>query len=76
MILVVDSTMLAMVSQNSSIYIYSLSKDANSHRKYTVLPAPMPLSQLDWSEDGQFLQTTGNNLNLMYCKFSKPLGIG
>lgn len=67
--LYVVGDMIAMGSQNGSIYLFRVSRDGFSYKKVNKIRGSQPLTHLDWSVDGCFLQTVTVDFDLLFCKF-------
>lgn len=65
--------MVAIVSQNGSVYLFRVSRDGFSYKKLNKIRGTQPLIQLDWSNDGLFLQTCTADYDLAFCKYSNTL---
>lgn len=59
--------MIAMGSQNGSIYLFRVSRDGFSYKKINKIRGSQPLTHLDWSVDGCFLQTVTVDFDLLFC---------
>lgn len=62
--------MIAMGSQNGSIYLFRVSRDGFSYKKVNKIRGSQPLTHLDWSVDGCFVQTVTVDFDLLFCRFS------
>lgn len=60
--------MIAIGSQNGSVYLFRVSRDGSSYKKCNKIRGGPPLTQLDWSSDGNYLQTTTADYDLIFCK--------
>lgn len=60
--------MIAIGSQNGSVYLFRVSRDGFSYKKSNKIRGNQPLTQLDWSSDGNYLQTTTADYDLVFCK--------
>lgn len=60
---------LAIGSQNGSIYLFRVSRDGFSYKKSNKIRGAQALVQLDWSLDGNYLQTVTADYDLAFCKF-------
>lgn len=60
--------MMAIGSQNGSIYLFRVSRDGFSYKKSNKIRGAQPLIQLDWSSDSNFLQTVTGDYDLSFCK--------
>ncbi|XP_037908857.1 echinoderm microtubule-associated protein-like CG42247 isoform X3 [Hermetia illucens] len=58
--------MIAMGSQNGSIYLFRVSRDGFSYKKVNKIRGSQPLTHLDWSADGNFLQTVTIDFDLLF----------
>lgn len=59
--------MIAMGSQNGSIYLFRVSRDGFSYKKINKIRGSQPLTHLDWSVDGGYLQTVTVDFDLLFC---------
>ncbi|XP_066584127.1 echinoderm microtubule-associated protein-like CG42247 isoform X1 [Prorops nasuta] len=57
---------VAMGSQNGSVYLFRVSRDGYSYKKINKIRGTQPLMQLDWSSDGRFLQTVTQDYDLLF----------
>ncbi|KAJ8722911.1 hypothetical protein PYW07_004091 [Mythimna separata] len=57
---------LAIGSQNGSIYLFRVSRDGFSYKKSNKIRGAQPLMQLDWSLDGNYLQTVTADYDLAF----------
>ncbi|GBP26157.1 Echinoderm microtubule-associated protein-like CG42247 [Eumeta japonica] len=57
---------LAIGSQNGSIYLFRVSRDGFSYKKSNKIRGAQPLVQLDWSLDGNYLQTVTADYDLAF----------
>ncbi|RVE54773.1 hypothetical protein evm_000540 [Chilo suppressalis] len=57
---------LAIGSQNGSIYLFRVSRDGFSYKKSNKIRGAQPLVQLDWSLDGSYLQTVTADYDLAF----------
>lgn len=60
--------MLAIGSQNGSVYLFRVSRDGYNYKKINKIRGAQPLSQLDWSTDGNYIQTVTAEYDLVFCK--------
>lgn len=60
--------MIAIASQNGSIYLFRVSRDGFSYKKSNKIRGSQPLIQMDWSSDSNFLQTVTADFDLCFCK--------
>ncbi|KAI8435275.1 hypothetical protein MSG28_003614 [Choristoneura fumiferana] len=58
--------LLAIGSQNGSIYLFRVSRDGFSYKKSNKIRGAQPLVQLDWSLDGNYLQTVTADYDLAF----------
>lgn len=65
--------MVAIGSQNGSVYLFRVSRDGYTYKKSNKIRGSQPLTQLDWSTDGNFLQTVTADYDLTFCKFYTSL---
>lgn len=63
--------MIAMGSQNGSIYLFRVSRDGFSYKKVNKIRGSQPLQHLDWSIDGCYLQTVTIDFDLLFCKLEE-----
>lgn len=56
-----------MGSQNGSIYLFRVSRDGFSYKKINKIRGSQPLTHLDWSADGCYLQTVTVDFDLLFC---------
>ena len=61
--------LIAIASQNGSIYLFRVSRDGFSYKKSNKIRGSQPLIQMDWSSDSNFLQTVTADFDLCFCKF-------
>lgn len=61
---------VAMGSQNGSVYLFRVSRDGFSYKKSNKIRGTQPLVQLDWSSDSRFLQTVTQDYDLVFCNFA------
>ncbi len=62
--------MIAIGSQNGSIYLFRVSRDGFTCKKLSKIRGTQSLVQLDWSGDNNFIQTVTGDYDLAYCKYS------
>lgn len=62
---------LAIGSQNGSIYLFRVSRDGFAYKKWNKIRGAQPLVQLDWSLDGNYLQTVTAEYDLAFCKYHR-----
>lgn len=55
-----------MGSQNGSIYLFRVSRDGFSYKKVNKIRGSQPLTHLDWSMDGNFVQTVTIDFDLLF----------
>lgn len=60
---------IAVGSQNGSVYLYRVSRDGFTFKKSNKIRGVQPLVHLDWSTDGNYLQTVAAEYDLVYCKY-------
>lgn len=70
-IVVLAGDLIAIASQNGSIYLFRVSRDGFSYKKSNKIRGSQPLIQLDWSSDSNFLQTVTADYDLAFCKDQK-----
>ncbi|XP_044268037.1 echinoderm microtubule-associated protein-like CG42247 isoform X2 [Tribolium madens] len=58
--------MIAIASQNGSIYLFRVSRDGFSYKKSNKIRGSQPLIQMDWSTDSNFLQTVTADYDLCF----------
>lgn len=58
--------MIAMGSQNGSIYLFRVSRDGFSYKKVNKIRGSQPLTHVDWSMDGNFVQTVTIDFDLLF----------
>ncbi|KAL1502858.1 hypothetical protein ABEB36_007938 [Hypothenemus hampei] len=58
--------MLAIASQNGSVYLFRASRDGFSYKKANKIRGSQPLMQMDWSSDSSFLQTVTADYDLSF----------
>ncbi|XP_055605100.1 echinoderm microtubule-associated protein-like CG42247 isoform X2 [Uranotaenia lowii] len=58
--------MIAIGSQNGSIYLFRVSRDGFSFKKINKIRGSQPLTHLDWSSEGNFLQSTTVDFDLLF----------
>ncbi|XP_062700192.1 echinoderm microtubule-associated protein-like CG42247 isoform X2 [Aedes albopictus] len=58
--------MIAIGSQNGSIYLFRVSRDGFSYKKINKIRGSQPLTHLDWSSEGNFLQTVTIDFDLLF----------
>ena len=61
-----DGDLVAGASQNGSIYIYKVSRDGFAYKKYSKISGGQMLTQLDWDNSGEFIQTSSGDFNLNF----------
>ena len=61
--------MIAVGSQNGSVYLFRVSRDGFSYKKWNKIRGSQPLTQLDWSTDGCYLQTVTADYDLVFCEY-------
>jgi hypothetical protein len=62
--------MIAIGSQNGSVYLFRVSRDGFSYKKWNKIRGSQPLTQLDWSTDGCYLQTVTADYDLVFCEYT------
>lgn len=60
--------MIAIGSQNGSIYLFRVSRDGYSYKKVNKIRGTQAMTQLDWSVDGGYVQTVTTDYDLLFCK--------
>ncbi|XP_065077410.1 echinoderm microtubule-associated protein-like CG42247 [Ochlerotatus camptorhynchus] len=58
--------MIAIGSQNGSIYLFRVSRDGFSYKKINKIRGSQPLTHLDWSSEGNFLQSVTVDFDLLF----------
>ncbi|XP_056634123.1 echinoderm microtubule-associated protein-like CG42247 isoform X1 [Diorhabda sublineata] len=58
--------LIAIASQNGSIYLFRVSRDGYSYKKSNKIRGAQPLMQLDWSSDSNFIQTVTADYDLSF----------
>ncbi|XP_044754220.1 echinoderm microtubule-associated protein-like CG42247 [Coccinella septempunctata] len=58
--------MIAIASQNGSIYLFRVSRDGFSYKKSNKIRGSQPLIQLDWSTDSNYIQTVTADYDLCF----------
>lgn len=58
--------MIAIGSQNGSIYLFRVSRDGFSYKKINKIRGSQPLTHMDWSMDGSYLQTVTVDYDLLF----------
>ncbi|KAK9890613.1 hypothetical protein WA026_011976 [Henosepilachna vigintioctopunctata] len=58
--------MIAITSQNGSIYLFRVSRDGFSYKKSNKIRGSQPLTQLDWSTDSNYIQTVTADYDLCF----------
>ena len=61
---------IAVGSQNGSVYLYRVSRDGFTFKKSNKIRGIQPLVHLDWSTDGNYLQSVTAEYDLVYCTWS------
>ncbi|XP_065353055.1 echinoderm microtubule-associated protein-like CG42247 isoform X1 [Cloeon dipterum] len=57
---------IAIGSQNGSVYLFRVSRDGFSYKKYNKIKGNYPLACMDWSVDSNYLQTVTTEFDLIY----------
>uniref|UniRef100_A0A336L6C9 CSON003739 protein n=1 Tax=Culicoides sonorensis TaxID=179676 RepID=A0A336L6C9_CULSO len=57
---------IAIGSQNGSIYLFRVSRDGFSYKKINKIRGSQPLTHMDWSIDGSYLQTVTVDYDLLF----------
>uniref|UniRef100_A0A2H8TVI9 Echinoderm microtubule-associated protein-like CG42247 n=1 Tax=Melanaphis sacchari TaxID=742174 RepID=A0A2H8TVI9_9HEMI len=57
---------IAVGSQNGSVYLYRVSRDGFTFKKSNKIRGVQPLVHLDWSTDGNYLQTVTAEYDLVF----------
>ncbi|XP_076265445.1 doublecortin-domain-containing echinoderm-microtubule-associated protein isoform X2 [Rhynchophorus ferrugineus] len=58
--------LIAIASQNGSIYLFRVSRDGFSYKKSNKIRGSQPLMQMDWSSDSNYLQTVTADYDLSF----------
>nr|XP_023030237.1 echinoderm microtubule-associated protein-like CG42247 [Leptinotarsa decemlineata] len=58
--------LIAIASQNGSIYLFRVSRDGYSYKKSNKIRGSQGLMQMDWSSDSNFLQTVTADYDLSF----------
>ncbi|CAH0386777.1 unnamed protein product [Bemisia tabaci] len=58
--------MIAIGSQNGSVYLFRVSRDGYTYKKSNKIRGGHPLIHLDWSSDGNHLQTVTADYDLVF----------
>lgn len=58
--------MIAIGSQNGSIYLFRVSRDGFSYKKINKIRGSQPLTHIDFSMDGNYLQTVTVDFDLLF----------
>nr|CAD7588554.1 unnamed protein product [Timema genevievae] len=58
--------MIAIGSQNGSVYLFRVSRDGFSYKKSNKIRGTQALNHLDWSTDGNYLQTVTADYDLAF----------
>ncbi|XP_065155332.1 echinoderm microtubule-associated protein-like CG42247 isoform X3 [Atheta coriaria] len=58
--------MIAISSQNGSVYLFRVSRDGFSYKKSNKIRGSQPLMQMDWSTDGNYVQTVTADYDLSF----------
>ena len=58
--------MIAIASQNGSVYLFGVSRDGFIYKRVNKIRGSQPLIQLDWSTDSCFLQTVTADYDLTF----------
>ncbi|XP_068236038.1 echinoderm microtubule-associated protein-like CG42247 [Palaemon carinicauda] len=61
---------LAVGSQNGSIYLYKSTKDGYLYTRNGRMTGSLPLSGIDWSTSGRYLQTVTSDYDVAYWSLS------
>ena len=59
---------LAVGSQNGCLYLYKSTREGLVYTRFSKMVGEQPLSAIDWSESGRFLQTVTTDYDLTFCK--------
>lgn len=66
--LIIGGDLVAIGSQNGSVYLMRVSRDGVSYKKSNKMRGTQALTTLDWSTDGNYLQTATLDYDLTFCK--------
>ncbi|KAH1003387.1 hypothetical protein HUJ05_011311 [Dendroctonus ponderosae] len=58
--------LIAIASQNGSIYLFRVSRDGFSYKKANKIRGSQPLMQVDWSSDSSYLQAVTADYDLSF----------
>nr|CAD7260678.1 unnamed protein product [Timema shepardi] len=58
--------MIAIGSQNGSVYLFRVSRDGFSYKKSNKIRGTQALNHMDWSTDGNYLQTVTGDYDLAF----------
>ena len=61
--------MLAVGAQTGSVYPYKVGRDGLVYVKFGPMQGSQPLTQLDWSTDGEYLQAVTVDHELILCEY-------
>ena len=61
-----DGDLVAGASMNGSVYIYKVSRDGFAYKKYSKISGGQQLTQIDWDNSGDFLQTSSADYSLNF----------
>ncbi|KAF0307932.1 Echinoderm microtubule-associated protein [Amphibalanus amphitrite] len=59
--------MLAVGAQTGSVYPYKVGRDGQVYVKFGPMQGSQPLTHLDWSTDGEYLQSVTIDHELVFC---------
>ena len=62
--------MLAIGAQTGSIYPYKVGRDGAVYVKFGPMQGTQPLTQLDWSVDGEYMRTVTSQHELIICEWA------
>ncbi|ENN76153.1 hypothetical protein YQE_07324, partial [Dendroctonus ponderosae] len=62
----VGGELIAIASQNGSIYLFRVSRDGFSYKKANKIRGSQPLMQVDWSSDSSYLQAVTADYDLSF----------
>ena len=65
-----DGDMIAAASTNGSVYLYKVSRDGNAYKKAGKMSDGQQLCEVDWDQEGEFLQTSSKDFNLQFWNAS------
>lgn len=66
--------MLAIGAQTGSVYPYKVGRDGLVYVKFGPMQGSQPLTHIDWSQDGESLQTISVDHELIFCECMLDVG--